>query len=356
MFGGPDRGRACPFSSFQRIPPERISERVFEQVVDVPGPRVLKRLSRVIQLIQPKRTSERIVVDVPSASDSDSSHPGACNAFGVSKGVIHSKICRTGPPSRASLLLFFLLCGAHPASGGAGTVWKIHRAHQINFPLVFFFSARRVPSSEQTVSSHCCLVSMLGLSDHRHYHHQSTRHLQRLDPLSLRTICVSITVSLSDGRYWSCQLRAQHTSAHCSLYQDWPSSVPRWACRVGKRRLRFSNQDKESSHGCSSAWVGSPSVFTRCPRRGYQRVPLPRRPGLAIGFPSCVELAGWESSVQGAGRGQCPWPRFDLFFSCSQEYLLCWNACSGILAIVLLRVCSLSCGALPVAFSVAGLS
>ena len=68
------------------------------------------------------------------------------------------------------------------------------------FPFTFlsyFFSARRVPSSEQTVSSHCCLVSVLALSDHRHYHHQSTRHLQRLHQLSLRTPCVSITVSLN---------------------------------------------------------------------------------------------------------------------------------------------------------------
>ena len=36
-----------------------------------------------------------------------------------------------------------------------------------------------------------------------------------------------IKVLESDGRFWLCQLRGQHSSAHCSPHQDWLSSVSR---------------------------------------------------------------------------------------------------------------------------------
>ena len=45
------------------------------------------------------------------------------------------------------------------------------------------------------------------------------------------------------------------------------------------------------------------------------------RPGLAIGIPLVLSLPTGKAASRGAGRGQCPWPRFDLLTSCSQVYL-----------------------------------
>ena len=140
----------------------------------------------------------------------------------------------------------------------------------------------------------------MGLSDHRPYHHQSTRHLQRLHQLFSPDLlcfyhgffellkamggtgCVCCAFSLPGLAIECFSLSLQGRKAASAV------SLPRQ--RVIARML--------------TSWDAALSLENLPGQRAisFHDVPPARRPGLAIGFPSVLSLPAGKVASRGAWK------------------------------------------------------
>ena len=118
----------------------------------------------------------------------------------------------------------------------------------------------------QTVSSHCCLVSVSGLSDHRLFHRRSTRHLQRLS-----RIFVSVARAAHQRPLFSLPGLAIERPSLCLPVWKAASVVRLPGQRVIARMLT-----RWGAAPCLNNLLDKgPSVFTMCLRRGTSTYCLP---------------------------------------------------------------------------------
>ena len=104
-------------------------------------------------------------------------------------------------------------------------------------------------------------------------------------------------------------------------------AIPRMCSPVEDKRCGHVNQEKVI-----------PWVYSTGRGPALHHLPLPRRPGLAVGLLSVLSLPAWKAVSRGAGRGLCPWPRFfDLLSSGTVVQRVC----------VTLRVYALFCDLQP---------